>query len=387
MIADQKNISNCRTLIKRIGESYVVWFEPSRSFVLLEKPAYDVFSLYSEGLNIKEIINVVRNNHELTKSEYKKFVKEIIDRIEIYSNQDNAPYKLPEIFHDLRNTKFGIFSEKSYRIENKSIVFHYGSDWLMNSFHPFFNYLEDKSFSTFDFLFELFEHEHFLIFKCNGELVEAFRYKDLNYFRGCVTQKLYSVLYDIDSKDWMINIHASGVSDGKSAIIFPAQAGSGKSTLAALLHAHNYIILSDDFIAIDRIKGAAYRLPAAISVKDGSVKILSQYYPELIDIKSQKASTGKIVRHLPLNNNQKGLANMFPVKTFVFVNYSPNEPFSIMKVELKEALPSLLAETWVNPDPENVRRFFDWIDTKAFYRLKYSDNYDAIQTITNLFTH
>jgi hypothetical protein len=372
---------------KRIGDSYAVWFEPSRSFVLLEKPAHEVLSLYSEGLNIKEIINVVRKNHELTKSESKKFVEEIINRIEIYSNQKNAPYKSPEIFSDLENINFDVFSEKCYRIVNKSIVFHYSSDWLMNSFHPFFNYLEEKNISTSDFLFEVFEHEGLLILKYNGEIVEAFRYKDLNYFRGCVTQKLYSVIYNISSEDWMITSHASGVSNGKSSIIFPAQAGSGKSTLIALLQAHNFMVLSDDFVTIDRIDGYSYRLPAAISVKNGSVKILSQYYPELKDIATQKASTGKIVRYLPLKNNQKGVANMFPVKAFVFVNYSPNEPFSFIQMELREALPALLAETWVNPYPENVGQFFDWIDTKDFYRLNYSNNNDAIQAITNLFNH
>jgi hypothetical protein len=370
---------------KRIGDSYAVWFEPSRSFVLLEKPAYEVFSLYSEGLNIEEIINVVRKNYELKIYESKKFVEEIVERIEIYSNEDNAPYKAPEIFNDFKNINFNIFSEKRYRMINKAIAFRYGSDWLMNSFHPFFYYLEEKNISTPDFLFEVFEHEGFLIFRCNGEIVEAFRYNDLNYFRGCVTQKLYSVLYGISSEDWMITSHASGVSNGRSSIIFPAQSGSGKSTLIALLQAHNFMVLSDDFMTIDRINGYSYRLPAAISVKEGSVKILSQYYPELKDIASQKASTGKIVRYLPLKNNMDGTMNRFPVKAFVFANYLPDEPFNFVQLEPKEALPALLAETWVNPYPENVSRFFDWIDTKAFYRLRYSDKHDAIQAITNLF--
>jgi hypothetical protein len=184
----------------------------------------------------------------------------------------------------------------------------------------------------------------------------------------------------------MITLHASGISNGKSSIIFPAQAGSGKSTLAALLQSNNFTIISDDFITIDRKFGFSYRLPAAISIKEGSVKILSQYYPELNDIVSQKASTAKIVRYLPLKNNLDGTENKFPVKAFVFVNYSPDEPFTISKVGKKEALKALLAETWVNPDRENVVEFFNWIDDKEFYRLKYSDNADAVQCISKLFS-
>jgi hypothetical protein len=386
MVNCQQMIKDTVIVKKRIGDSYAVWFEPSRSFVLFEMPAYEVFSLYSEGKGVNEIINDFKDKYGLNLSEGKKFVEDIIERTEAYCNPDNAPYKSPELVNDFKNITFEIFSENHYHIGDKSITFHYGTDWLMNCFHPFIVHLEETTLSTRDFLFEVFEHSGLLVVRCNGEIVEVFRPKDLNYLRGCVWQKLYGVLYDLNEEDWMITLHASGISNGKSSIIFPAQAGSGKSTLAALLQSNNFTIISDDFITIDRKFGFSYRLPAAISIKEGSVKILSQYYPELNDIVSQKASTAKIVRYLPLKNNLDGTENKFPVKAFVFVNYSPDEPFTISKVGKKEALKALLAETWVNPDPENVVEFFNWIDDKEFYRLKYSDNVDAVQCISKLFS-
>jgi hypothetical protein len=206
-----------------------------------------------------------------------------------------------------------------------------------------------------------------------------------HFLRGAVSQKLFGVLYGVADQDWMVTLHSAAVSDGQTAIIFPAQAGSGKSTISALLQAHGFTVLSDDFNAINRNNGFVYRIPLAISVKEGSLKTLEQFYPELSDILPDKASTGKVVRHLPVENNKIGFRNEFPVKAFVFVRYSEAESFIFEEIEKREAIQTLLPETWVNPDPENVARFFDWFDEIRFYRLQYANYEDAINAIELLF--
>lgn len=385
MVKRKQLIRDTVIVKKRTGDAYVAWFEPSRSFVLFEKPTYKVFSLYCKGLDINEIVKAVTDNYRIKRSESRMFVKDIIHRTEAYCSMDNAPYKPPELITDIINITSDPFSINHYRIGNKSITFHFGNEHLMNCFHSLFVHLEENDPSECDDFLEVFEYSGLLIFRCNGVIVEAFRIEHINYLKGCVFQKLYGILYGYKVEDWMITLHASGISDGKSAIIFPAEAGGGKSTLAALLKAHDYMVLSDDFITIDRKEGFSFRFPAAVSIKEGSVNILSQYFPELEALPTVKSSAGKSVRYLPLKNNLEKTNNAFPVKAFVFVNYSPGQRLSLVKAGKKEALQSLLAETWVNPDPENVRQFFDWIDNINFYHLGYSEPSDAVRAISKIF--
>ena len=64
---------------------------------------------------------------------------------------------------------------------------------------------------------------------------------------------------------------------------------------------------------------------------------------------------------------------------------SKNKGFVFEKVGKREALQLLLRETWVNPKPEFVSRFFDWIDKLPFYRLLYSETEQALETVQKIF--
>jgi hypothetical protein len=183
----------------------------------------------------------------------------------------------------------------------------------------------------------------------------------------------------------MLTLHAAAVTDGTRAIVFPAKAGSGKSTLSALLHAHGFQLLSDDFLAMDFNHQKIYPLPVAATIKEGSMDVLSPFYPELRQIPVEHAYTGKQVRYLPVNrkfNSNEG----YLAKHFVFITYLPDSPCLFNQVPKKLALQSLLEETWVNPTPSSVKEFFKWFDKTKFFELKYSETSDAIEVVSKLFT-
>lgn len=372
------------TVSKKIGDSTAVWFAASRSFVLFEKPAWEVFDKYVHDLTVQEIVDFLSLSYDLSEEEIQQFVNDIITWVDQLNDPANAVYHSPELRIGFDDYAFPLFSERHYLIGNQSVCFRYGSEWLMNCFHPTMAHLETDAPAK-DHLIEVFELDDLLIFRYNGKAIEAFSHENSHYLRGAVSQKLFGVLYGVADQDWMVTLHSAAVSDGRSAIIFPAQAGNGKSTLSALLQAHGFTVLSDDFNAINRINGFVYRLPLAISVKEGSLQTLTPFYPELAGIVPEKAATGKIVRHLPVENNKPGSVAAFPVKAFVFVKYSGTEPFVFEEVEKREAIQTLLPETWVNPDPANVTKFFDWFDEISFYRLQYANYEDAINAIELLF--
>src|SRR5665647_1251502 len=347
------------TVSKKIGDSAAVWFAASRSFVLFEKPAWEVFDKYAQDFTVPEIVAYLSLSYSISEEEIQQFVNDIIIWVDQLNDPANMVYHSPELRVEFDNCAFPLFSEKNYLIGNQFICFRYGSEWLMNCFHPTMAHLETNS-PINGHLFEVFESDKILVFKYNAKAVEAF---------------------DIENSQFL----SAAVSDGTSAIIFPAQAGSGKSTISALLQAHGLMVLSDDFNVINRNNGFVYRLPLAISVKEGSLETLESFYPELLTILPEKAATGKVVRHLPVGNNKPGSKTAFPVKAFVFVKYSQDESFVFEEVEKKEAIQTLLPETWVNPDPDNVARFFDWFDEISFYRMQYSNYQDAISAIELLF--
>jgi len=372
------------TVTKKIGESTAIWFAASRSFVLFEKPACEVFEKYVTDLPANAIADYIAHTYNSTNKDAQQFVNEIIERIIQLNDPANAAYRAPKLRPEFDKCSFELFSEKCYLIADKLIRFRYGSEWLMNCFHPSMAHLASDSTSN-DHLIDIFELDGLFIFRYNEKTVEAFALENSHFLRGAVSQKLYGILYGIDDPDWMITLHSAAVSDGKSAIVFPAQAGSGKSTLSALLQAHGLTILSDDFNTIDRNNKFAYRLPLAISVKEGSLQILTPFYPELLTIVPETAVTGKIVRHLPLANNIQGIRAAFPVKSFVFVKYAKDEPFLFEEVDRREAIQTLLPETWVCPTSNNVIQFFNWLDEINFYRLQYANYQQAINAINLLF--
>jgi len=74
-----------------------------------------------------------------------------------------------------------------------------------------------------------------------------------------------------------------------------------------------------------------------------------------------------------------------PTKALVFVGYNNSSSFIFEEVGKKEALRLLLKEIWVNPQPENVTRFFEWMEKTPFYRLQYSQTNEALEVAEKLF--
>ena len=57
-VKDKRLTGSNTVILRSINDSYALWFANSKSFVLLQEPAFEVYRLFSEGnpiLKIKEI--------------------------------------------------------------------------------------------------------------------------------------------------------------------------------------------------------------------------------------------------------------------------------------------------------------------------------------------
>ena len=379
-----KNKLEIPHILKKIEDSFTIWFKQSKSFLLLEEPAYDVFHLYEKGIQQKEITKICQKKYGDKEEHISQFVSEIIQYIHHYNNPGNQ-----EIISKLsslkdRAKKVTFLPPVHYKFGTKVVTILYDDEYLKFAIHPLLAHLEVGEIEESSYTLECFQQEEIAILKMNGKLIEAFSVEEMHYYTGAVRQLLYSILCDRDYNDWMAMLHASGIVFNKSAILFSAASGSGKSTISAILKAKGYDYINDDFIATDK-NGKVYPFPAAISIKEGSVKVLSEFYPELLNAETKETFIGKMVKYLPVHNISKDLLKGTTVRAFVFVNYTEKDEFIFEKVSKKYALQYLLEETWVNPKPEYVSGFFDWIQRTEFYNLQYSKTEEALDVVQKIF--
>lgn len=370
-------------IIYPFEDSHVVWFKKSRSFLLLEKPAFSILTLLTEGEEISQIKKKWRQQFKKHKSVADAFVDEIIQIINQFNNPEfhNRVSRKNQVSFSLVPENFSII--KTYRIQKQVIRIEYQDEWLYNLIHPAFHHLEIPAQTEAQHHIQCFRSGNLLVVSLNGKIKEAFKDSESEYYKGSIFQLFYSIIYKRPFSGWMCTLHASGIYNNNRALLFTAAAGSGKSTIAAIMKAIGTGYLSDDFIAATAF-GNVFPFPASISVKEGSVPVLSDYYPELRHKIQEKTPTGKLVRYLPVNN-QEYFRNGIKTAGIIFVNFVPGSGFSLVETGKKEALQHFLKETWVNPKARYVQSFFEWIDNTPFYKITYSDNERMIRAVEALF--
>jgi hypothetical protein len=370
-------------VIHRFGDVWAVWFKKSRSFLLMQEPAFDILQQVLEGKNIASVRKTFRRKYSHSETETNVFVDEIIQYINQFNSSKNniRVSKKKEAKNEPESVDFKF--SKNYRFGNTVLTIDYDDDWMQHLIHPSFMHLETAEKSLPKNHIRCYNTKKFLVLILNDKIIEAFESDAVEYYKGAVSQLVYSLIYKKPFSGWMCTLHASGVQLNNKAFVFSAAAGSGKSTVSAILKANGLDYISDDFIAAAP-NGNVFPFPASISVKDGSFAVLSKYYPELGEKVLEKAATGKMVRYLPVNNYSSAIKKGIPVHGFVFVEYQKESSFGINQVSKKEAIQLLLKETWVNPTAEFVTAFFEWVEKTSFYRMTYSDNDKMISTIKNM---
>jgi len=368
-------------VVKEIDNFFIVWIPNGNQYLRLEEPALFVFKSHEEGKEQQTIISQCTKRYSIPENECRIFVTEIIRGIEAikqfaifkesqYSDRD-----------ELNSTIFQPFSTRNYSINGKLLRFHFENLQFENYLHPLLQHLEIVSDSSEFVTFELFGYHEQVVLRVNHEVKGIWNKDESHLINGMAFLQLLNAVYEKTEKDWMAIIHASAVSNGTKTIVFTASPGSGKSTMAAMLQQKGFSLVSDDFVPLERISQHVFSFPGAMSVKEGATELLSEWYPSLLNQKSRQTLTNKMVRYLPVD----GKAVPAPVKEIIFIKYDPAVDFEMEKLPLSGSLKMLLDETWTFPSAENAVRFLDWYSGISCYRLTYSNNEKALQTIINLF--
>ena len=374
-------------LKKRIGQSYLVWFENSDSYLQLEEPAWFVFNKTIGRSKLETIANQFAFRYSTTTEASLTFVKDIRLEIEKMNQPSNTQQRINKFSPELNRYVFETFSCHHYKLGNKLLAFSYESKTFEYYLHPLIRHFETSEASNEMPLFELFAYKGQIVFRFNGEVKGVWNKDETHLVKGLIFMFLINVLYDKTDADWLMTVHASAITNGKKTILFSAPPNHGKTTIAALLQDRGYKLISDDFVPIDRNTFKAFPFPIAMSVKQSSTELLATLFPDLEQKPLNYISPEKSVRYLPPNDHLDFVNDIFPVHEFVFINYNASVDFIWEKLDPLKAMKLLLDQAWVTPTKGNAAILFERIMQLSFYQLTYSNNQKAMDAITNLFDY
>lgn len=369
---------------QKIGQAYLIWYQPGNQYILLEEPAWFVFRMIAKRFKTETIAIEFTSRYGIALTESLVFVKDIRSEIKKIGQADHYPTDLNQITAELKTYLFSPFSAHHYKIGNQVIVFYYENRVFEQYLHPLLSHFETKETNCEMPVFELFAWEGQIIFRFDGNVKGIWTKDETHLVKGLIFMFLINVMHNKTDADWLMTVHASAITNGKKTILFSAPPNHGKTTIAALLQSQGYQLISDDFVPISRDSFCAFPFPIAMSVKENSMDLLASVLPGLEEKTLTYISPGKSVRYLSPPHFDISTA-IFPVRDFIFVEYNHSVDFNLEKLDPVKAIKLLLDQAWMSPEDGNAAILFERIQQVSFFRLTYSNNNKALDAITNLF--
>jgi len=138
----------------------------------------------------------------------------------------------------------------------------------------------------------------------------------------CVTSHIHSYLI----------VHAAVIEKNGYAAVFPAPPGSGKSTLCATLVQEGWRLLSDELTMINMENGHVVPLPRPISLKNQSIDIIRNRYPEAVfGVISSDTLKGSVCHLKPPVRSLEQHAEECPVGWIIFPQYKADSAIEVVK--------------------------------------------------------
>jgi hypothetical protein len=377
--------ANIEYVVRNVENLRLVWLKNLNRYIQFEEPAFFVFQQLAEGLASEEISRELEITYNISGPEAKRFTDEIREGIETLYLEYKAPGD-PVLKSTARLPAFRSRFEKYIKVAGKTIRFSFGDSRLEEYFFPVFNYLEIHPGPVkSDLHAEFLQKGGKAYMRINEQEVYAWPLNLAYRMKGELFMQMLNLIHGDLRGEWMGVIHASSVSLGKNAVMFPAQSGGGKSTLASLLLARGCKLLSDDFTPLTLDKGQIRPFPGSISLKPGSWKLLESYFPELKETEgspspSKEASVKYLKAAQPPFREKEG----FHVCAIVFVQYTPQLECKLDRISNLSALNDFLTESWLPNETRVSEKFLDWFLDIPCYTLKYGNNRKGIQSIQKL---
>ncbi len=183
---------------------------------------------------------------------------------------------------------------------------------------------------------------HISVTQVNG--LRFFFYKQANFY---LDNKLVFNPFPLDhatallewGMNWCIStqihtylvIHAAVIEKNGFAAVLPAPPGSGKSTLCASLVQEGWRLLSDELTLINLATAEAVPVPRPIGLKNQSIDIIKQRYPEAVfGVLSSDTLKGSVCHLKPPSESVKLQFEECPIGWIIFPKYEADADTELM---------------------------------------------------------
>jgi len=370
---------------RRFGDSYLIWLQKSNLYLQFEEPAWFVFSRLQKRYAAGTIAGECAVRYGMTRIESLRFVNDILSMVESINQPADFQWRNQKYPVEINDHPFIPYAVHYYLLGENPISFSFETRQLENYIHPLLEHLEIAARDSSTAFFELSGYDRKVIFRFNGQVKGVWANDESHLVKGLIFMHLINVLYNRTDDFWLMTVHASAVTNGQKTILFPAGQGCGKTTIAALLQDRGFKLVSDDFVPIDKYSFSAYHFPVAMSVKPGSAQIVSDIFPGIKNKPDHVISPDKTVRYISPGNSSGIFKSAYPVKEFVFIQYDKSVDLYWEKIEMLQGFKMLLDESWTSPDEGIAGTLFDRLPQWSFFKLTYSDNRKALDTLVDLF--
>ena len=283
--------------------------------------------------------------------------------------------------HVFNASKRQIF--KSYSFNSKAFQVNFDSDLVAKTIHPSIAHLETKEIIPPDVIYDIYiDNDQLCLFK-NEALVRTVPKRDYHLIQGKFVMELLSFIHNKEESDWLGTFHGSTISDGEHSILFIGASGKGKSTLCAILTAKGFELLADDVSPMLASDSRLYHNPSALSIKEGSFNLLNPLMKDFDSFPNTLFNKTKgVIKYVPCKSPIK---DNYPCRAILMVNYSKDSKTKLELLSIKEALETLIPDSWLSPNPDHAKQFLDWLSLTPVYKLTYSNTESVIEQISECF--
>lgn len=359
----------------------MLWFEKSNTYSVISSANHWFLNNYLETKSEKTFIQNCQKHRSVTVQESKL----LYDELKAFLNEVNTPTQpTPN-----KNLTVGIPQPaltKYYSFGSSNISINYASENIVALIHPYLQHGCVAENQNADTVFDIFNDSEHLYLVKNKIFIGNYETKNFHFLQGKFAMELVSSIYGNTEFDWLATFHASTVCNGQEAIMIIGDSGNGKSTLSAILMAHGFDLLADDFTPMLAENQHLYRFPAAISIKKGAFEMMETLFGSFGTLESQINSSKRLtVKYLPPSITFETSQKHFACRKIVMVNYSEGNKSELSACTSEKLLQTLIPDAWISPHADHSKKFLNWLKDLKFYELTYSDNQVAVAKFKELF--
>ncbi len=213
--------------------------------------------------------------------------------------------------------------------------------------------------------------------------IERIRTGDYGQLAGALQQTLLERIHrDVT---WLALMHGAALARDGGGIGLAGPSGSGKSTLAAGLLQAGYDYMADDMIALSAPDGEIMPWPMPLSIKPGSLDVVTARYPGLA--RARRYRTKDLEARLLVPSEDAWNSGPVKLRTLVFPCFAAGAAAELRRISAFDAIERLLADRiWLGyPLTElRVAAFVSWLQHIPAYAISYGELDDGVRLIEGI---